>query len=79
MSKASNLRRTARSRKAKIRPTKYKVYRGFWRTKAQTREILGLRPSDPVPRYICKLPDAALRMLKAATSARMEAEQQAAA
>jgi len=43
---------------------RYKVSRGYYRTRAETREILDLPSSAPLPAFVCKLPDKALAMMR---------------
>lgn len=79
MSRASNLRRTLRRRKhKKQRPVRFKVRRGEWRSREETRALLDLPAGSPCPKHICKLPLPVLMAMKTAAALRMQQKLEAA-
>lgn len=55
----------------------YRVSRGHYRTKKETRQLLGLPPGSSVPGRICKLPLFGLLMMAQAAAARIEGRMKA--
>jgi len=63
------------SQKSAQKPRSFKVSRGHWRTKPQTRVLLGLPPGYPIPNALCRLPDSALEKMVQTAAQRMIAKQ----